>query len=89
LFIKTWINLLSTVMVSLVITVVEFDVFTVVVVVEDNSCLVTVFWRLLTSLFDVDVKFKLEFELKDEQWVNKNEIWNNMINYCLTFPNGL
>jgi len=35
--------LLSTVMVSLVITVVEFDVFTVVVVVEDNSCLVTVF----------------------------------------------
>lgn len=34
--------LLSTVMVSLVITVVEFDVFTVVVVV-DNSCLVTVF----------------------------------------------
>jgi len=35
--------LLSTVIVSLVITVVEFDVFTVVVVVDDNSCLVTVF----------------------------------------------
>lgn len=36
-------HLLSTVIVSLVITVVEFDVFTVVVVVDDNSCLVTVF----------------------------------------------
>lgn len=57
--------LLSTVMVSLVITVVELDVFTVVVVVEDNSCLVNVFWWLLIStLFDVDVTFKLEFELK-------------------------
>lgn len=56
--------LLSTVIVSLVITVVEFDVFTVVVVVDDNSCLVTVFWWLLTStLFDVDVTLRLVFEL--------------------------
>lgn len=52
-------------MVSLVITVVEFDVFTVVVIVEDNSCLVTVFWWLLPSiLFDIEVIFKFEFELK-------------------------
>jgi len=57
--------LLSTVIVSLVITVVEFDVFTVVMVVDDNSCLVTVFWWLLTStLFDVEVTFRLVLELK-------------------------
>lgn len=63
-------------MVSLVITVVEFDVFTVVVVVEDNSCLVNVFWWLLTStLFDVDVIFKLEFELKFYKEFKYGIVW--------------